>query len=146
MSLTIVIKELSRSSLSPAQNLLANAGLAYSDLIESRVNLFGIFKNKRFVAVGGFEIFPDCAFLRSVAVHPQWQKQGLGQQMVRHLENILKTKNIQHLYLLTFSAQHFFEKLGWEIIDRHKVPQSIRQTTQFSGLCPATAIAMYKKI
>ncbi len=140
------IEKLSGNDISLAQDLLINAQLAHSDLIASRVKLFGIFKNTDLVTVGGFELFPDCAFLRSIAVHPQWQKLGLGRRMTRHLENTLKNKKIQHLYLLTFSAQHFFEKLDWEIINRDDVPQSIRQTTQFSGLCPVSAIAMHKKI
>ncbi len=135
--------------LLPAQfdqirQLLTDAGLPSADLLESEVELFGILEKGQLFAVGGYEYFTGCGFLRSIAVRPDKQNQGYAGAITSHLELMLRNKGARNLYLLTFSAERFFEKRGWRIINRDEMPDEIKNTAEFSRLCPESATAMCK--
>ena len=59
--------------------------------------------------------------------------------------NSIKCK-IHDLYLLTTTADEFFQKPGLEKIDREQTPQEIRKSRQFSDICPESAVIMHLKI
>jgi len=44
--------------------------------------------------------------------------------------------------LLTETASAFFQKFGYEIIDRQTAPKEIRMTSEFQELCPDSAKLM----
>ena len=48
--------------------------------------------------------------------------------------------------MLTIDAERFFEGQGFAIVEREVVPDSIRQTDEFSDLCPDTAYLMMKSL
>jgi amino-acid N-acetyltransferase len=48
------------------------------------------------------------------------------------------------LYLLTDSAGGFFEKLGFEWVDRSTAPEVIRSTRQFPGMCCSSAAFFHR--
>jgi amino-acid N-acetyltransferase len=50
------------------------------------------------------------------------------------------------LYLLTTSAESFFESLGFAPANRIETPFAIRGTKKFAGLCPSTARLMVKRV
>lgn len=49
-------------------------------------------------------------------------------------------------YLLTTTADRFFEQLGYETLSRSEAPSAITATPQFSGLCPGSSIFMGKEL
>nr|WKN38032.1 arsenic resistance N-acetyltransferase ArsN2 [Tunicatimonas sp. TK19036] len=94
----------------------------------------------------GMEVYEEVGLLRSLAVAPEYQGQGLGQQLVKYLEENARKQGIATLYLLTTTADHFFEKLEYQRVDRSSVPAAIQQTAEFTQLCPSTAVVMQKTI
>ncbi len=94
----------------------------------------------------GLEIFEDCALLRSVSVVKEQQGKGYGKFMNDAIENYVKDAGINCLYLLTTTAKDFFDKQGYCIISREEAPVTIKQTTEFTSLCPSTAVVMKKRI
>jgi amino-acid N-acetyltransferase len=50
------------------------------------------------------------------------------------------------LYLITTTAKDFFNRQGYCIIQREKSPEAIKETAEFSSLCPSTAVVMKKQI
>lgn len=56
-----------------------------------------------------------------------------------------KKHEVRQLFLLTDSAVDFFHKLGFTDINRDQVPQDVRQSVEFTKLCP-TAPCLTKKI
>lgn len=50
------------------------------------------------------------------------------------------------LYLLTDTAEAFFERLGYTRVARETVPLGIQQTEEFSSLCPDDAAVMKKEL
>ncbi len=50
------------------------------------------------------------------------------------------------LYLLTTTAKDFFNKEGYIVVNRDEVPEPIKNSSEFSSVCPSTAIVMKKEI
>lgn len=125
--------------------LLVENNLPVDDLTKDKF-LFALFQNSQIVGSGGLEFFDGCALLRSISVRKDLRGAGLGKFITEKLENICKERQISFLYLLTTTAKDFFGKLGYLVIDRSVVPDSIKQTRQFTSLCPSSAVVMKKKI
>lgn len=124
-------------------SLLVKHDLPTSDLDESKT-LFACLINEELVGAGGLEFFTDCALLRSVCVRTDMQRSGLGTFIVRELEKVAVQHGVHSLYLLTTTAKDFFTKEGYRVVDRMAAPIDIKNTTQFSSVCPSTAIVMGK--
>ena len=63
--------------------------------------------------------------VRSLAVHPECQRGGVGRAMVNHCIQKLREKNTpSRLFSLTYQ-QAFFESLGFAVTDRHLFPEKI---------------------
>jgi amino-acid N-acetyltransferase len=57
-----------------------------------------------------------------------------------------RAAGVSTAYLLTTTADEFFADLGFEEIPRETVPPSIQTTTEFSDLCPETAVCMKREL
>jgi amino-acid N-acetyltransferase len=100
----------------------------------------------RAVGVAGLEQYGSEALLRSVAVDEQWRGTGLGRRLVEVALLAARAANARGVYLLTTSAERYFPKLGFQRISREDVPESLHASVEFSGACPASAVAMRKII
>ena len=49
-------------------------------------------------------------------------------------------------YLLTMTAADFFQKIGYEVNQRDKVPESIKKTEEFKNVCPVSAACLFKDL
>jgi amino-acid N-acetyltransferase len=101
---------------------------------------------ERAIGTAGLEIFEDCALLRSVSVIKEEQGKGFGKAINDGIEWYAKDSGINCLYLLTTTAKDFFEKQGYCVINREDSPGSIKQSAEFTSLCPSSAIVMKKWI
>jgi amino-acid N-acetyltransferase len=128
--------------------LLKKEKLPVSDLLSSDSKVrFIIIKNSGSVdAAIGLEVFGEVGLLRSLVVDKKQRGRGYGKQLVKQLEGQAKKQSIKSLYLLTESAKSFFESLGYKTIPRTEAPKSIQNSTQFSELCPSSAVFMVKEI
>ncbi|WP_310569679.1 arsenic resistance N-acetyltransferase ArsN2 [Gemmatimonas sp.] len=98
------------------------------------------------VAVAGLEVCGNNALLRSVAVRADWQRHGLGHQLVQRVVCEAEARGIHALYLLTMTAEHYFPRFGFETVTRDAVPAEIANTLEFRSACPASATAMARKL
>lgn len=74
------------------------------------------------VACGGLHVlWEDLAEVRSVAVHPQLQRKGLGRQMVLRLIEDARRLGVKHVFTFTL-AEGFFRDLGFSAIARETIP------------------------
>lgn len=94
------------------------------------------------VAVGSVEIRGSFALLRSLAVAPEHQGQGVGSLICDGLEAEAVSRGVTHFYLLTETAEKFFSQRGYVSVPRAEVPPEIASSDQFSLICPATAALM----
>ena len=140
------IKELSINEFDSVFSLLQESDLQYSDLNKPGIRLFRFEENNQFVGLGGLEIFGNLALLRSVAVRKDLQNNGLGTQIVGYIENVAKESGISTLFLLTTTSSDFFKTKGYQSINRDDFAEPLKQTAQFTNLCPASAICMKKEL
>ena len=106
----------------------------------------GLQQNNNYAAVGGLELHPPYALMRSVAVRHQDQGKGYAKFICEALTSHAIKNDIHYLYLLTETAEDFFSKIGFIPVKRLTVPALIKNTNQFSSLCPDTAAVMKKQI
>jgi len=127
--------------------LLEVNGLPADDLAEQNLSLFRIAGAPGSVdAVGGLERCGDNALIRSIATSKTMQGLGIASEIVQELEELALNKGIRGLYLLTESAELYFQSKGYSQIERTDVPLSIRESRQFSALCPDSATVMFKRV
>jgi len=126
---------------------LVKAKLPADDVADARVLVW------RFEAIegtpvgfGGLEIFGRDALLRSLVTLPPLRQVGMGSAMVATLETEARALKCDAIYLLTASGTDFFARLGYAICARNDVPHAVRGSREFAALCPADAVAMFKRL
>lgn len=129
------------------QRLLAAAQLPQADLTEAHLaHFFAAGVGAETVGLIGVEPYGEVGLLRSLVVTPAMRGQQLGQQLVVTLEAYAAEQGLTHLYLLTTTAEAFFARLGYGVRARRDAPAVLQQTTEFSVLCPDSAVCMMKRL
>jgi len=125
---------------------LARAQLPTED-VEAPGRLFWRFETRDEVPVGfgGIEVHGEEALLRSLVTLPPVRGRGVGTAMVAALEFEARLHGCRSLWLITITAAEFFERLGYARCERAVVPETIRSTSEFSILCPASAAILMKR-
>jgi amino-acid N-acetyltransferase len=128
-------------------SLLENCGLPTTDLTLASLAHFRVARDgDRISAVAGLVALGHVGLLRSVAVAPAQRGQGLASGLVDTLEQEARRLGLTTLYLLTSSAGEFFGRRGYQVIPREEAPAAIRDSAEFTRLCPATALCMRKAL
>ncbi len=84
--------------------------------------------------------------MRSLVVAPGSRAAGLGRLLVAALEAHARRRGLTELWLLTIDAERYFRALGYTAKERSEAPRAIRQTAEFTLLCPGNATLMQKTI
>ena len=98
------------------------------------------------VGLIGLEPFGQVGLLRSLAVSPRFRGKAVAQALIASLEHRARDQSIAELYLLTTTAASYFHRRGYEAVDRNHVPDAIRETREFSELCPDSAVVMKRRV
>ena len=125
------------------EQLLLLASLPVPDLMESG-RFFAIEDDRGLVGFGGLEGEVPDQMIRSVAVAPGLRHRGFGHAIVPRLIEQARTEGAERLWLLTTSAQEFFEDLGWKVVDRQDAPEVVSRTRLFCELCLPEAALMLR--
>ena len=77
------------------------------------------------LACGSLDItWNDLAELRSLAVSDKVQGKGLGTRVVEALMDDAVELGLKYVFALTYKP-HFFERLGFKIIDKQQLPHKV---------------------
>jgi len=136
------IISLNTSHLSDIETLLQNCELPFEDCNEHLDSFFGINSGGKLLAIGALQILGSVALLRSIAVLPEHRGKGLASLITQYLLDLARSNGIVELYLLTETAESFFARFEFRIVDRDTLPVEIKSTRQFASLCPLSAQAM----
>jgi len=98
------------------------------------------------IGSGGLELYGDSALLRSIAVKENARGQELGKKIVDDLVTQARNSKINNIFLLTETAKDFFIKKGFTIVSRDDVPSQVRASSEFTHVCPSSAICMFYKL
>lgn len=124
--------------------LLEACALPTTDLMTARPEFMVAWDGPVLAGVGGVQRFGGVGLLRSVAVPADRRRSGLGFALVRAVEQQARESGISQLVLLTQTAQPFFERQGYRVIERASAPESIQASDEFRSLCPQSAACMSK--
>lgn len=97
---------------------------------------------EKVVACGGAEAYQLAALIRSVAVLPEYRSHGIGRKIVRQLLDRLASRGLREFYLLTTTAEAYFKKRGFKVIDRDEVHPQLLASREFQDACPSSAVCM----
>jgi amino-acid N-acetyltransferase len=127
-------------------NKLPSEDLTESYNVKGRIYLGYEDDRGELIGSGGLELYGTSALLRSVAVKEQHRDKFIGRKIVDDLIQKAKEMNISDIYLLTESAQDYFVKLGFTAVDRNEVPEKVRASSEFTHICPTSAVCMFYKL
>jgi amino-acid N-acetyltransferase len=139
------IYPLTQNNFSTAIALLKENNLPVNDITDT-VHLFVAYENDEFIGTAGIELLGNMGLLRSVCVAAGKRNSGAGHLLLQHIENYAVNNGIKNLYLLTTTAENYFDKKELKKIDRAAVPDKIKNTTEFSSPCPSEAVVMHKAL
>lgn len=126
--------------------LLAAEKLPVADLPETLDNFIVAIQDGSVVGVAGVEVYGQYGLLRSLAVHPAHRSVGIAGKLLARLTNMSRLKGLSELYLLTETAPAYFERQHYAQITREEVPAEVQRSSEFSHVCPVSAIVMKKKL
>ena len=142
----MTIEVLPKSEYVFARELLSKLDLPSSDIEQEHLSLYKISEDKEVFGIGGIERYGKDAILRSMAIKEGAQGKGIGSKLTDQLEAMAKKEGIHRFFLLTTTAERFFNKHGYHLVERSLAPESMQQSTEFSSLCPSTASCMMKEL
>jgi amino-acid N-acetyltransferase len=146
MKRQIEIKESSNGHRQSIVTLLQSEKLPAEDLPASLDNFYVALDQDKVVGAIGLEKYNSCGLLRSLVVNKDYRNEKIAGKLVMQVEGKAKTLRIDCIYLLTETALDYFAKKGYERISRDEVPASLKQSSEFSHVCPQSAIVMQKYI
>lgn len=98
------------------------------------------------VGSAAVELHGSDGVLRSLCVVPLRRGERLGERLVSEVMGLARQHGLARLYLLTETAADFFPRFGFALVARDSVPDRVRDSIEFSSLCPASATAMVARI
>jgi len=142
----LIIQPAKREDLNEIVNLLSDNNLPTIDIKENTVQLFVGLLNNKIIGIIGLEKYNGVGLLRSLAIKDTFKNQKFGERLVKQLLDFCSREKIEELYLLTTTAEKYFEKFGFQKTERFKIPETIKQTREFKDICPISAVVMCKEI
>jgi amino-acid N-acetyltransferase len=126
--------------------LLEAENLPVTDLPKNLNNFVVARVNGEIVGVAGLEVYGGYGLLRSVTVKPSHRGWGIAGKLIDDIVSLGSLKRLSALYLLTETAPDYFKNKGFTQIGREQVPAKVKGSSQFSHVCPLSAIVMKKII
>ncbi len=126
--------------------LLQSQKLPSEDLPPMLCDFYTAIEDGKAIGLIGMERYAHYGLLRSMVVHPDYRNRHIAQALVRKLEETAALSGIRLMFLLTETAEKYFEKEGYDVITRDEVPDEVKTATEFSHVCPVSAIVMRKHL
>lgn len=137
------VRPAAASELSAVAELLRTADLPTEGVAEGFGDGYAVAGiGERVIGAAGVEVHGDCGLLRSVVVAPEWRGHGVGEAVTRDRIRWASERGLRQLILLTTTAGSYFPRLGFRRITRSEVPESVRSSSEFASVCPASAAVL----
>lgn len=126
--------------------LLKEEKLPVDDLPGDLDHFFIASMDDGIVGAIGLELYLPFGLLRSMVVQKDYRNQKVAAALVETLEKHATDLKISWIYLLTETASRYFGKKNYQQVERSEVPDEIKGSTEFSSVCPVSAIVMKKAL
>jgi amino-acid N-acetyltransferase len=140
----VTVRAAIAADLPAIRALLAACSLPHTDLEHRHLDDFFVgCAEGAVMATVGLERFGDVALLRSLAVAEEARGRGLARALWQRALARARDKAVVRLYLLTTTtAAPLFEHWAFVPIAREDVPAIVHATSEFTTLCPSSAVVM----
>ena len=139
---TVTIDPARPSDYDVVAALLEREHLPLDGLRQHFENAFVAHAGNRIVGCSALEVYEGGALVRSLVVDAEYRGAGVGSRLTDAAIQLARRRLASAVYLLTTTAERFFLKFGFEIVDRADVPASVLASEEFVHACPSTAIVM----
>mgnify|MGYP001453070639 CR=1 FL=1 len=96
-----------------------------NDLIECLRDFVVIEDRGKIIGCGALHLtWLDIAEIRTLAIHRDYQKHGIGRLIVNKLIDEAKALGISNIFALTYKPG-FFKRLGFEIVSKDNLPKKV---------------------
>ena len=126
--------------------LLQTEKLPVDDLPATLDNFFIALYDGKVIGAIGMELYRPYALLRSMIVSREHRNKNIAAALIEQLEHNCETQQIKTIYLLTETAADYFARKGYRKITREEVPDAVKASSEFSHVCPVSAIVMKKEL
>jgi amino-acid N-acetyltransferase len=103
-------------------------------------------EGEQIIGCAAVECYDGSALLRSVAVAPDRRGTGVGADLVHEAERLARGRGASDVILLTETAGPWFDRLGYDVIERSTVPAEVAHSVEFETACSTSAIAMRRSL
>ncbi len=146
MEHTLLIERARPGDLPSVLALLARVGLPPDGLAACFTHALVARDGEQVVGSAALEVYGDNALLRSVAVAPKYQGQGLGRQLATAALELAADSHVVRVYLLTDTAGDYFPRLGFRPVAREAIAPAVQASVEFTSVCPQSARVMEKEL
>jgi len=136
------LRAATHDDLAAVRQLLSASGLPLDGVDENFGGFIVAEENDGIAGVIGLERYGPAALLRSAAVSPDSRNSGVGHRLVSELLDRAAADGVREVYLMTTTAEEYFPRFGFERSTRARVPKAVRESREFQGACPDTAVVM----
>ena len=100
-------------------------------------------KSDPIIGVVGLEIWGSSqGLLRSLVVRKEYRNRRVGEALVLKVIEIARSRKLKELYLITVAVEKYYERFGYELVDRNTVRGEVLRSAEFRGACLQTASVM----
>jgi amino-acid N-acetyltransferase len=110
------------------------------------VYLKAINAENKIVGAIGVEIYGNQGLLRSMVVDQEYRNLGIAAVLLDHLLIEATELKLESLFLLTTTADIYFEGKGFKRINRTEIDEEVKKSSEFSSICPLSSVAMTKRL
>jgi arsenate reductase (thioredoxin) len=142
----ITIRPAKATDWMAVSQLLTSNKLPVEDIDKALPNFFVAVVNNQIAGVIGLEKYDHYGLLRSMATSALHRNQGIASKLVDALFKYAKAIGLKEMYLLTETAKEYFTKKEFIIIQRNQVPDAVKESPEFSHICPVSATVMNKSV
>ncbi|MCK6554505.1 arsenic resistance N-acetyltransferase ArsN2 [Candidatus Binatia bacterium] len=141
-----VIESARPADLAAVLELLARCDLPQAGLAAHFARALVARVDGEVVGCVALEVYGRAALLRSLAVVSAWRRRGLGQALAGAALAAAQAAGVTRVYLLTDTAEGFFNRLGFERIERRRVDPAVLASEEFTQACPETTPVMWREV
>lgn len=98
------------------------------------------------VGAAGLEGYDAVALLRSVATRPEWRGRGVAGALCREVLSTASREGVKSVFLLTETAESFFQRLGFECVPRGLADTRLLASAEFQGNTCSSATLMKREM
>ncbi len=149
LAAVVTLRPATEADVADAERLLEDVGLTgagFAACVAAGNAVVGRDQDGVLRGIVATERFGRDALLRSLAVSPGARGRGLGEALAARALGDARATGARVGWLLTETADTFFEARGWQPVERSAAPASVAASVEFASACAETARAMRRTL